>query len=226
MNQVACQRPDFPAWRRTLAEERVNAATHGAAFITSVLGALIMAPGIMPNRDAGLVIGCGVYLLSLIAVYASSTLSHSSSSIRWKSFFRRLDQGCIYLLIVATYTPFSLAYLRGGLWLTVLLAMWGVAIFGFVAKLFFAHRVESVTVTSYVFLGWITIIAIPSLWRSAPIGAVESMIAGGLCYTIGTVFLIYDEQVRHFHAVWHLLVIAGSACHFLGILVFVVGGTN
>src|SRR5690349_18903609 len=176
MNEIARERPDFPAWRRTLEEERINAATHGAAFVLFVVGAVIMAAGITANHNARLVIGCVVYIASLTAVYASSTLSHSSTSIRWKSFFRRLDQGCIYLLIVATYTPFSLAYLRGGLWLTVLLAMWGVAILGFLAKLVFAHRVETVTITSYVFLGWITIIAIPSLWRSAPIGAVASMI--------------------------------------------------
>jgi hemolysin III len=105
-------------------------------------------------------------------------------------------------------------------------AMWVVALVGFAAKVFFAHRVEAVSITSYVLLGWMPIIAVPALWRSAPTGAIASMIAGGLCYTIGTLFLVYDERVRHFHAAWHLFVIAGSACHFLGILVFVVRGGN
>jgi len=102
--------------------------------------------------------------------------------------------------------------------------MWAVAIVGFVAKIFFAHRVEAVSVASYVFLGWMPILALPVLWRSAPPGAIGAMIAGGLCYTTGTLFLMYDERVRHFHAMWHLFVIAGSTCHFMGILNFVVRG--
>lgn len=222
MKAFVDRRSDVPTWSRSLMDERVNAATHGAGFIVSIVGAVVMAIGVFANGNARLVASCGVYLASLLAVYAASTLSHHSSSARWKSFFRRLDQGCIYLLIVATYTPFSLTYLRGGLWLTLLIAMWSVAIIGFIGKLFFAHRVEVVSVASYVFLGWMPIIAIPVLWRSAPTGAIGAIIAGGLCYTIGTLFLIYDERVRHFHAVWHLCVIAGSAFHFVGILIFVV----
>jgi hemolysin III len=145
------------------------------------------------------------------------------TSPRWKSLFRRLDQAFIYILIVATYTPFSLIYLPGSFWCVVMFAMWIVALFGFASKVFLAHRVEAVSVASYVVLGWVPVIALPTLFRSAPLGAFGSMIAGGLFYTVGTLFLIYDERVRHFHATWHLCVMAGSACHFLGILLVVVG---
>jgi len=214
---------EFPAWRRSAADELVNAATHALGLVLAIVGALVMADGVLAAGDAWLSIGCGVYLASLVTVYAMSTLSHCAMPRRWKSLFRRLDQGFIYLLIVATYTPFSLAYLRDGWWWLLLAAMWCVALAGFAAKVFFAHRVEVVSVVSYLVLGWMPMLAVPALLQSIPAGALWSMLAGGVCYTAGTLFLAFDERVRHFHAVWHLCVIAGSACHFLGILVFVVG---
>jgi hemolysin III len=187
-----------------------------------VIGALVMAGSVAADGDAWRIVGCGVYLASLVTVYAMSTLSHTVRSPSWKLLFRRLDQGFIYLLIAATYTPFSLAYLRGGVWWALLAAMWGVALVGFVAKVFFAHRVEAVSVASYIVLGWMPIVAAQTMIRVMPIGALWWGLAGGVCYTVGTLFLVNDERVRHFHAVWHLCVIAGSACHFLGILIFVV----
>lgn len=224
MNHATNLRPDFPAWRRSEAEELVNAATHGFGLAIALVGTLAMSSAVLAIADARLVLGCEVYLASLVAVYAMSTLSHSATSIRWKSLFRQLDQACIYLLIVGTYTPFSLAYLREPKWFALLGMMWAVALIGFTAKLFFAHRVEAASVVSYVLLGWLPIIAVPTLWHTAPTGAFLAMIAGGLCYTVGTLFLVYDERVRHFHAAWHLSVIAGSACHFVGIFAFVVRG--
>jgi hemolysin III len=215
----------MPAWHRSAADELVNALTHAIGLVLAVIGALVMASGLVA-LDARLRAGCAVYLASLIAVYTMSTLSHSASSPRWKSLFRRLDQGFIYLLIVATYTPLSLYYLRGSFWLAVLVAMWAAALFGFFAKVFFAHRVEAVSVVSYLALGWMPALAVPELLRTVPTPALWTMFLGGVCYTVGTLFLTYDERVRHFHAAWHLCVIAGSACHFVGILVFVVGGAG
>ena len=207
--------------RRPFAEELANAVTHGVGLAMSVLGALVMVAAVWGQGDAWRVVGCTVYVASLVAVYAMSTLSHSCTTPRWRSFFRALDQGFIYLLIVATYTPFSLVYLRTGPWWLLLVAMWAVAIYSFVAKVFFAHRVESVSVWPCVLLGWMPVIAAPTLLPIVSPAALWWMLVGGACYTLGTLFLIYDRKVRHFHAVWHLFVIAGSACHFLAIFLFV-----
>jgi hemolysin III len=225
-HESAYSPPDLPAWRRSAADERVNALTHALGFVLAVIGALVMASGLVALGDARLRAGCAVYLTSLIAVYAMSTLSHSASSRRWKSLFRRLDQGFIYLLIVATYTPLSLYYLHGSFWAAVLVAMWAAALVGFVTKVFFAHRTEAVSVVSYLALGWMPALAVPQLIHAVPAPVLWSMFLGGVCYSVGTLFLTFDERVRHFHAAWHLCVIAGSACHFVGILVFVVGGAG
>ena len=110
----------LPAWNRSAADELVNAATHAFGFVLATVGAMVMVSESGAQGDPLIAFGCGLYLGSLLAVYAMSTLSHSAASPQWKSLFRRLDQGFIYVLIVATYTPLSLAYLHGVFWGSVL----------------------------------------------------------------------------------------------------------
>lgn len=208
-------------WRLSRAEERANAITHGLGLALSVIGAVVMAASVLRDNDVWRQIGCGVYVASLIAVYAMSTLSHSARSLEWRSFFRALDQGCIYFLIAATYTPFSLAYLRTTPWWLLLGTIWVIALWGFFSKVVFAHRIEAVSIWPCIVLGWMPSVSVPALAGIVPAAAFWWMLVGGLCYTVGTIFLRYDDKVRHFHAIWHLLVIAGSTCHFLAIFAFV-----
>ncbi len=202
-------------------EEFVNRITHGAGLVLSIVGAIVLVVCAASLGDAWRVVGCSVYAMALIAVYTASTLSHSFSSSRMRHLFRILDQGLIYLLIAATYTPFALAFLRHGWWWLLLGLIWTIAIFGFLSKVLFAHRVEAVSIWIYLLLGWMPCIAGWPLIEAVPASGLWWIVIGGLCYTIGTVFLIFDEKVFHFHAVWHLCVIAGSTCHFLAILFFV-----
>jgi len=214
------------AWRRSATDELVNALTHALGFVLAVVGGLVMVVNVMAHGDPWRIAGCGVFVASLVAVYAASTLSHSSTSVRWKAFFRRLDQGFIYLLIVGTYTPFGLAYWRTPAGWLLLGALWTVAVLGFFSKIFLGHRVHSVSMWSYITLGWLPVLAVPSMVHSVPLVIGGWMLVGGLCYTAGTFFLVFDTRVRHFHAVWHLLVIAGSAFHFLGIFSAVASAAN
>ncbi len=203
------------------AEELANVLTHGLGFLLSIVGAIAMMFWVLREGDTWRVVACMIYALSLVGVYAMSTMSHFCSDPFQKIWYRRLDQGFIYLLIVATYTPFSLAFLRTTPWWLFLAAMWSVAIFGFISKVFLAHRVNAVSIWIYVVLGWMPIVAGPALIGLVDNAALWGMLIGGLCYTIGTVFLLLDNRVRHFHAAWHLFVMAGSACHFFVILIFV-----
>jgi hemolysin III len=207
----------YSAWQRSVADERVNALTHGMGFVLAVLGGMVMGVSVVTNGDPWRIAGCGVFVASLMAVYFASTLSHSCTSVRWKAFFRRLDQGFIYLLIVGTYTPFGLAYWRTTTGWLLLGALWTIAVTGFFSKIVAGHRVHSISMWSYIALGWLPVLAVPSLVHSVPLVIGGWMLVGGLCYTAGTFFLVFDARVRHFHAVWHLMVIAGSVCHFLGI---------
>jgi hemolysin III len=214
---------DLPAWYRSAEDELLNTITHGFGFILAVVGAQMLTANLLAQTNRWLVVGGLMYLVSLVGVYAMSALSHGATDLTWKTRFRQLDQGFIYLLIVGTYTPYSLAYLHGPIWMAVLGGMWIVAILGFITKVFLAHRVDSVSIVSYLVLGWIPIVSVPTLLREAPVGAFNLIIGGGVCYTIGVMFLVNDRK-KHFHATWHLCVVAGSACHFYGLLGFVVTG--
>jgi hemolysin III len=224
LSQLAQLQSDSSSWRRSADEEWLNAATHGVGFIAAVAGALVLTTRAFASHNVWQTVGCDVYAASLVAVYAMSTLSHAATSAQWKSLFRRLDQASIYLLISGTFTPFAVAYLHGDMYQLLLGVMWCVALVGATSKLLFAYRVEVVSIASYVVLAWLPIVALPELWRSAPLGAFESVIAGGLCYSIGLWFFVNDQRAPRFHAAWHLCVMAGSACHFLGIYWFIVCG--
>lgn len=206
---------------RSTTEELANTVTHAIGLLLSFVGAIVLVSYTLAQGDAWRVVGCTVYAAALVAVYAASTLSHVFSAPQWRHRFRTLDQGFIYLLIVGTYTPFALAYLRTAWWWLFFALMWSVALSGFFSKVLFAHRVEVVSIWTYVVLGWMPVISGMGLVGVAPGVALRWMIIGGVCYTLGCVFLAFDARMTHFHAIWHLFVIAGSACHFFSILLFV-----
>ena len=201
-------------------EELANSVTHGFGFACSVVAAVVLLHSVVGSGDVLQLLGTVGYVASMMAVYATSTLSHSCSFANWRERFRSWDQGCIFFLIVGTYTPLSLAFLRTPFWSGFLAVMWVIAIYGFASKVFWRHRVEKqrVTIWLYVILGWFPIFSMPAVSRVAPKECVSLIVAGGLVYTLGTVFLVNDKRVRYFHSAWHLLVIAGSACHFVAIL--------
>lgn len=207
------------------AGELVNALTHGIGLVLSIAGGIALFACALSHGDAWRVAGCSIFATTLIAVYAASTLSHCSLRPELRRWFQMLDQGFIYLLIAGTYTPFALAYLRSGWWWLLFGTMWAYALGGCLFKVLFSHRVRAVAVWTYVLLGWMPLIAASSFIEVIPAVALWWMLIGGLSYTLGTAFLVYDNKRFHCHAIWHLFVIAGSACHFFTILFFVAYGT-
>ena len=182
-----------------------------------------MVWSVLRHGDVWRVTGCGIFAASLIAVYAFSTLSHSVQNVRWKHFFRQLDQGCIYFLIVATYTPFGLAYWRTARGWMMLGGLWTAAFLGFFSKVVLAHRVHDISMWTYVALGWLPLIAVPV---DAAHGADRKRHLDGWVARRATCWARSScsttRRCEHFHAIWHLLVIGGSVCHFLGIFHSVV----
>jgi hemolysin III len=70
-------------------------------------------------------------------------------------------------------------------------------------------------------MGWLALIAAVPLVRELPWAALAWLLAGGLFYTGGIVFYANDERWRHAHGVWHLFVLAGTACHFVTVMLYV-----
>jgi hemolysin III len=204
-------------------EEGVNAATHAAGLLCGLAGAVVIVWYAAVRGGPWQWLGCGVYAATLVAAYAASTLSHVFRRPRARYAFRVADQAIIFLFIAGSYTPMALTYLREGPWWWALHALvWGVALAGFTSKAVFSHRVHAARVSAalYLAIGWMPVLAARPILAAVPIGLLAWIAAGGLFYTVGTIFFRYDQRVPYFHAVWHLCVIAGSACHFLGNLFY------
>ena len=200
-----------------IGEEIANSITHGIGLALAAIGAAALMVRSIERGDVWHITGYAIYATTLVALYAASTLSHLFHSSRLRRLFRILDQACIYLLIAGTFTPFALVYLRHGAWPLLFAAMWTIALAGFFSKVLWAHRIEAVSTSIYLALGWLPVTSVRTILQSVPAACLWWMLAGGLCYTVGTIFLSLDRKVPFFHATWHLLVIAGSACHFIGI---------
>lgn len=203
-------------------EEFANSLTHGGGLLLAVVGAAIVFNAISDTANNAMRIGCWIYALALVLVYAVSTLSHLVENPTRRHFFRSLDQGVIFMFIVGNFTPIAIACLHDTTRWILLAIMWAVALIGFCSKVFWGHRVESISVTHYLALGWLPMTVIKPILQSLPMAGIVWWVAGGLCYTVGTVFLTFGTKVRYSHALWHLFVIAGSYCHFLVIVDYII----
>lgn len=210
----------FPTvtFQRNLDGEAANTATHLIGLLLSLAGAAAIVAA-REHTDVGTAIACGVYATTLVIVYTVSTLSHAVQKPRAKHLLRVWDQGTIYLLIAGTYTPFVWAYTSSYFRWIVLAAIWAVALIGLCSKVCVEHRVIEFSALSYVLFGWVPALA---LINSVPLIAAAWMAAGGISYTLGTLFLGLDHKHRYLHATWHIFVIAASACHYYAIYVFIL----
>lgn len=210
--------PDVHAQRPI--DEYANLITHGFGLVLAIGASAILMRMAIASQPLPTILAIATYCVSLVALYAASTLSHSFHDLQWRVFFRTVDQACIYLLIVGSFTPIAVTYLWYGWWPILLTCMWILTILGVVLVLRMRNLTPVAKVT-YGILGWLPIISLKTLIETAPGPLLVWMIAGGAFYSLGTVFLAYDRRVRYFHALWHIFVIAGSVCHYVAILRFV-----
>jgi hemolysin III len=210
----------YPNWR-DMNEERANAITHGAGFLLSIPAALFIMQLAIRTGDPWHIAGITIYSLTMMGVYLASTLSHVVHEPKRKHFCRQLDQAAIYLFIAGTFTPFAFNYVRDGWWIVLPILIWTIALAGAGAKLFLSHRIHGVEIPVYVLLGWLPGLSALHVAQVVPLGALWWMMAGGLCYTFGTWFLRNDHRAWWIHSIWHILVILGTACHYVAILLYV-----
>ncbi|MCR9296073.1 MAG: hemolysin III family protein [bacterium] len=203
-------------------DERANVLTHSLGFALSIIAAAYLGFRTR-SLEPGFHYCCLSFGFALICVYCLSTLSHAAQRASLRHRLRAWDQGTIYLLIVATYSPFIWQATSGWWRASMLVLVWSAALAGFLAKVIAGHRVNAVTTLGYLALGWLP--AIP-LIRNTPSICFWWMLAGGICYSLGVIFLKLSHRVRYSHAVWHVLVIAGSACHFWAILLLIARSTQ
>ncbi len=203
------------------AEEIANAITHGLGALLSVAALTLMVVLTVTQDDPSRIISAIVYGTSLILLFLASTLYHSFQHPKTRNVFQLLDHCAIYLLIAGTYTPFLLISLEGLWGYTLMAIIWGLALFGIFFKIFFLDRFPKVSIFTYIFMGWLIIIASGEMIANVPTEALILLATGGLIYTAGTVFYMW-ERIPFNHAIWHIFVLTGSAFHFFAVYSYVL----
>ncbi len=205
-------RPQSPA------EEAANSLSHGIAFLAAVAALPVLVFQAAAYGSAADVVGASVFGATMVLLYLVSTLYHALPAGAVKRVFLILDHGAIYLLIAGTYTPFALGVLSGAWGWSLFGVVWGLALSGVVFKGVFGTRYPVLSTGLYLLMGWLVLIAAKTLVENIPPSGLLWLLAGGIAYTLGVVFFALDERVRFAHFVWHLFVIAGTACHFIAVL--------
>lgn len=200
--------------------ERFNGVSHLAGAILAAAGMAVLVTSSALHHDAWKVVSSVVYGTTLVLLYTISTLYHSLRGPT-KAIFQRLDYCAIYLLIAGSYTPFALVTLRGPWGWTLFGVNWALAAIGIAQELSIGRRTRVFSLLIYVVMGWLVLIAMGPLAAALPTPGLWWLVAGGALYTVGIGFFLFDEKVRHFHGIWHLFVLAGSACQFVSILLYV-----
>ncbi|MCM2326541.1 MAG: hemolysin III family protein [Lysobacter sp.] len=200
--------------------ERFNGLTHLSGAFLALGGAVVLIVIGALKGDPWRVVSFSIYGATLFFLYLSSTLYHSTRG-RAKGVFRKLDHAAIYLLIAGTYTPFTLVTLNGPWGWSLFGVVWGLALLGIAQEIWFAKGARFLSLAIYLLMGWVALVAVVPLVRALSWPGFALMLAGGAIYTIGVVFYLYDERFRHFHGIWHLFVLAGSAVHYVAILLYV-----
>lgn len=200
--------------------ERLNGYTHLAGTVLALGAAASLVSMAAARGDATRITSFSVYGATLLLTYLASTCYHSTRG-RAKAVFRKIDHSAIYLLIAGTYTPLALVSLSGGWGWTLFAASWSLAAVGIVQEVWIAKGARVTSLAIYMLMGWMGLGLMEPLRAALTPHGFALLLAGGIVYTIGIVFFVFDHRFRHWHGIWHLCVIAGSALHYLAILKFV-----
>ena len=211
-------RPTIGHRAQTLGEEIANSVSHGIGFLGAVATIPILVISAL-NDGAAAVVGGAIFGATTTLLYLASTLYHALAPNRAKRVFRIIDHAAIYLLIAGTYTPFTLGVLRGPWGWTLFGLVWGLAVIGIFLKSVRGIRYPRLSTVVYLAMGWLVLVAIKPLWNNVPAWGIFWLVAGGVSYTAGVGFYA-AHRLRYSHFVWHLFVLAGTACHFVAVLLY------
>ena len=207
-----------PKREQSRGEEIANSISHGIGLVAALVATPFLIMHAIRRGDAGFIVGASIFAATMVLLYLASTLYHALPTGKAKRVFRVIEHSAIFLLIAGTYTPFTLGVLRGAWGWTLLGLVWGLAAVGVVLKasnrLF--HPIFSTGL--YLLMGWLILIAINPLYTRVPASGLLWLAAGGVAYTTGVAFFAADSRLHYGHFIWHLFVMAGTACHYFAVL--------
>lgn len=214
----------------TLGEEITNSITHGIGSLLSIAALVIMVIIAALHKNTIGVVASSIFGTSLIILYTMSTLYHAITNEKAKGVLKIFDHCTIYLLIAGSYTPFTLVALKAintqKAWL-IFSIVWAIAVIGTLCYTLFKNKFKVLNIVSYLVMGWAIVLALPEIvgffktTNSMP--GLYLLIAGGIAYTLGIIFYVLQKRnLKYFHSIWHVFVLAGSICHFLSVALYVI----
>ncbi|USD62251.1 hemolysin III family protein [Vibrio sp. SCSIO 43140] len=205
----------------SLREEWANSVTHGIGVILSIIGlVMLLQRSLAAGADVMTITSMSLYGGSMITLFLASTLYHSIPNPSSKRWLKTFDHCAIFLLIAGSYTPFMLVSLRTPLAVGLMIVIWALAVIGIIMKLFFVYRFKRASLITYLVMGWLSLIVIYQLAKHLDPSGLILLAVGGAIYTLGVVFYA-NKRIPYNHAIWHLFVLGGAACHFFAVYWYV-----
>ncbi|MDF2614135.1 MAG: channel protein hemolysin family [Clostridia bacterium] len=204
----------------SLGEEIAHSVAHGIGLLLGIAALILLVIKGERNNHTLYSVSMIIYSVSLIVLYANSMFYHAFPEGKVKNIFERMDHSSVYLLIAGTYTPFCLLAIGGPMGLVICSIQWGLAILGVVIKTMYIEKFVKIHVLIYLFMGWTIVFFAGSLFTAVSLVGFVLLLAGGLCYSIGVLFFVFDWFKYH-HFIWHLFVLAGSILHFFSIYIYI-----
>lgn len=194
--------------------------SHAVGFFVSIVALVFLVMRAVSYGNVLHVVSFTIFGVSLMVLYAASSLYHNSKQPEIRSKLKIFDHASIYVLIAGTYTPYTLVTLEGTTGWIIFGVSWGIALVGITLKLFFTGRFSIASTIMYVLMGWVIIFAINPLIQNLSSQGLFWLFLGGVAYTLGAV-LYSIKKIKFNHAIFHILVLIGSFCHFVSIYFYV-----
>lgn len=208
----------YPAKAYSAVEEWLNSLSHGLGFVAAIVGLVFM---VLRADETVSITASAIYGGTLIFMFLCSTIYHAVTHQKAKGILKIFDHSAIYLLIAGTYTPLTLVAIGGWLGTAMTALIWTLAIAGVTFKLVAGQRFPKVSVMTYLIMGWIALALVYPLYQAIPGAGLWLIVAGGVCFSVGVLFYV-AKKVKYTHAIWHVFVIGGCACHYFSIYYYVV----
>ena len=206
-----------PEREQSRGEEIANSVSHGIGLVAALVATPFLVLQAVRRGDTGFIVGASVFAATMVLLYLASTLYHALPIGKAKRVFRVIEHSAIFLLIAGTYTPFTLGVLRGAWGWTLLGLVWGLAVAGVALKTLNRMSHPIISTSLYLLMGWLILIAVNPLYARVPASGLLWLVAGGVAYTAGVAFFAADSRLRYSHFIWHLFVMAGTACHYFAV---------
>jgi hemolysin III len=202
-------------------EEKTNVISHAIGFVLSIVALVLLVTHAVVHGNVWHIISFSIFGTSLIILFMASAFYHSAKKPTLRNSLRIIDHASIYVLIAGTYTPFTLVTLKGPIGWSIFAISWGLACTGIILKLFLTGKYKLISTLMYVFMGWIIVFAIKPVINNLPTEGLLWLFTGGMAYTIGAI-IYSNKKIKFNHAIFHIFVMIGSACHFVSVFFYVL----